>query len=185
MAAEAFRAVHRCASTGTPPEVAQAAARGHKIIDAAWLIFDNRAQRQRYDEQVGVVRKGEGLATPSLPRPDMTWTLGCGCWRSVCSRRPLLGDVRESLGVLADLLAASVSRLSPRRSPDLIVPDVRGMFFRVCQDAVTMAGFRNQHRSVDRKPMPVEGLVVGQSPAPGQAVPRFSALTIQVWHPPA
>ena len=32
--------------------------------------------------------------------------------------------------------------------------------------------------------MPVGGLVVGQSPAPGQAVRQFGTLTMQVWHPP-
>jgi hypothetical protein len=33
-------------------------------------------------------------------------------------------------------------------------------------------------------PMPVEGLVVGQSPAPGKRVHRDSTLTVQLWHPP-
>jgi hypothetical protein len=32
-------------------------------------------------------------------------------------------------------------------------------------------------------PMPVDGLVVGQTPAPGQRVHRDSTLTVQVWHP--
>jgi hypothetical protein len=33
-------------------------------------------------------------------------------------------------------------------------------------------------------PMPVDGLVVGQKPAPGERVHRNSTLTVQVWHPP-
>ena len=32
-------------------------------------------------------------------------------------------------------------------------------------------------------PMPVDGLVVGQTPAPGERVHRDSRLTVQVWHP--
>jgi hypothetical protein len=168
-----------------PPEVAQAAARGHKIIDAAWLILGNRAQRQRYDEQVGVVRKGEGLARPepAAPGPDLD-LLESAAGVLYAADGLYWGDLQESLGVLADLLAAAVPRLSLRRSPDLIVPDVRGMLFRACQDAVTMAGFRIRTIRLTENPMPVEGLVVGQSPAPGQTVPRFSALTIHAWHPP-
>jgi len=33
-------------------------------------------------------------------------------------------------------------------------------------------------------PMPVEGLVVGQSPPPGTKVRWSGTLTAQVWHPP-
>ncbi len=33
-------------------------------------------------------------------------------------------------------------------------------------------------------PIPVEGLVVGQSPGPGVKAHRFSTLTVQVRHPP-
>jgi beta-lactam-binding protein with PASTA domain len=32
-------------------------------------------------------------------------------------------------------------------------------------------------------PMPVEGLVVSQAPAPGERAHRGSTLTVQVWHP--
>lgn len=172
-------------TAGAPPDVAQAAARGQKIIDAAWLILGNRAQRQQYDEQVGAVRKGEGLTRPepaaSGHHVDL---LDAAAGVAYAADSLYWGDVQESLGVLADLLAAAVPRLSSRRSPDLIVPDVRGMFFRACQDALTMAGFRVRTVRLTDNPMPVEGLVVGQSPAPGQTVLRLSALTIQVWHPP-
>ncbi len=33
--------------------------------------------------------------------------------------------------------------------------------------------------------MQVEGLVVGQSPAPQTKIHRRGELTVQVWHPPA
>src|SRR5690348_16358306 len=48
---------------GAPPEVANAAARGQKAIGAAWPILRNPAQREQYDQQIGAVRKGAGLAT--------------------------------------------------------------------------------------------------------------------------
>jgi hypothetical protein len=32
-------------------------------------------------------------------------------------------------------------------------------------------------------PLPVEGLVVGQSPAAGEQLHRDSTLTVQLWHP--
>jgi hypothetical protein len=32
-------------------------------------------------------------------------------------------------------------------------------------------------------PMPVDGLVVGQTPAAGERVRRDGTLTVQVWHP--
>jgi curved DNA-binding protein CbpA len=47
-----------------PPDVARAAARGQKAVDAAWLVLGDRAQRERYDEQIGIIRRGAGLASP-------------------------------------------------------------------------------------------------------------------------
>jgi hypothetical protein len=161
-----------------PPDVAQAAARGQKAIDAAWLILGNRAQREQYDEQIGTIRKGAGLARPE-PAPSSS---GLDLLDAAADAL-YWSEVLEGLGVLADLVAA-IPRRAPRRSEDMIVPDVRGLFFRACQDALTMAGFRISTVRLTENPMPVEGLVIGQSPAPDQTVPRFSTLTIQVWHPP-
>jgi len=47
-----------------------------------------------------------------------------------------------------------------------------------------MAGFRIGTLRMTVNPMPVEGLAVGQSPAPARTVPRFSTLTVHVRHPP-
>lgn len=44
-----------------PPEVAAAATRGREVLDAAWLALGNPAERQRYDEQIGISGKGAGL----------------------------------------------------------------------------------------------------------------------------
>ena len=49
---------------------------------------------------------------------------------------------------------------------------------------VTMAGLRLSVVRLTPDPMPVEGLVVGQSPAAGAAVKGLSTLTVQLWHPP-
>jgi hypothetical protein len=35
-----------------------------------------------------------------------------------------------------------------------------------------------------KHPMPVEGLVVDQSPLPGSKVRRSSTLLVEIWHPP-
>jgi PASTA domain len=65
----------------------------------------------------------------------------------------------------------------------LIVPDVRGLFYRPSQAIAAMAGLRLAVVRLTPDPLPVEGLVVGQSPDPGQTVRYQSTLTVQVWHP--
>lgn len=85
--------------------------------------------------------------------------------------------VLEGLAVLAGLLAAIAASGHRADRKPVTVPDVRGLFFRACHAALTMAGFRVSTVRLTDNPMPVEGLVVGQSPAPG---PRFSTLTVQV-----
>jgi beta-lactam-binding protein with PASTA domain len=69
----------------------------------------------------------------------------------------------------------------PRR---VIVPDVKGLFYPVCLQIVGRLGFRIREIQLTEHPMPVEGLVVGQSPRPATKVRRASELTVQVWHPP-
>jgi PASTA domain len=65
----------------------------------------------------------------------------------------------------------------------LTVPDVRGLFYRSSQAVAAMAGLRLTVIRLTADPLPVEGLVVGQSPDPGETVKHRSRLTIQVWHP--
>jgi hypothetical protein len=69
----------------------------------------------------------------------------------------------------------------PRRR--LIVPDVRGLFYRPSQAVAATAGLRLAVVQLTPNPLPVEGLVVGQSPDPGATVRHRSTLTVQVWHP--
>jgi hypothetical protein len=168
------RALERTQIAGVPSDVSQAATRGRLALDAAWLILGNPAERGQYDEQIGVARKGTGLVRsgPTLSRRRAALAV-------VARGRP---DPLEALGALADWLAPG--RKPPRRSRFLTVPDVRGLFFGPCQDVLAKAGFRISTVLLTEQPMPVEGLVVDLSPAPGKTVRRFSTVTVQVWHPP-
>jgi hypothetical protein len=170
---------------GAPPEVVQAATRGQNAIDAAWLNLGGRARREQYDEQIGVRVQGTGLAKPepTASRPS-SGLLDSAAETLVAAADAFdLGDVLEGMAVLAGLLAAIPTPGHRADRKPVTVPDVCGLFFRACADAVTMAGFRIRTVRLTQDPAPVEGLVVRQSPAPGQTVPRFSTLTIHVWHP--
>ena len=70
------------------------------------------------------------------------------------------------------------------RHPRLRVtaPDVTGLFYRVCMEVAGL-GLHVAPIRLTPHPMPVDGLVVGQTPVPGERVRRDSTLTVQVWHP--
>jgi hypothetical protein len=185
--------LHSYQTGDAPAYVAQAAARGQKAIDAAWLVLGNRGQREQYDEQIGIKTKGAGLERPqpTASRPgsgllDAAANALSGAPDAIYAAADALDSevVLVGLGVLAGLLAAIPAPGHRADQRPVTVPDVRGVFFRACHDALTMAGFRVSTVRLTENPMPIEGLVVGQSPAPGQTVPRFSTLTVQVWHPP-
>jgi curved DNA-binding protein CbpA len=176
-----------------PPEVAAAATRGREVLDAAWLVLGNRAERQRYDEQIGISGKAAGLnRTESAPsRPGLPDTA-----LAVLDPGDVLlggldpGDVLGGLGAALAGLGALAAWLAPlprksrRQSQEVIVPDVRGLFASACLGVLAKAGFRTSTVRLTEHPMPVDGLIVGQSPAPGGQVPRSSTLTVHVWHPP-
>jgi beta-lactam-binding protein with PASTA domain len=97
----------------------------------------------------------------------------------------------DVLGVLgADVLAGLLMLtgwLGPRaRQPKRVpVPDVRGLFYDVCLEVTGRLGLHFKTVRLTSHPMPVDGLVVDQSPrAPGK-LQRGGVLTVQVWHPPA
>jgi curved DNA-binding protein CbpA len=173
------RQLERTQIAGVPRPVITAAVRGRMALDAAWLILGNPAERQQYDEQIGVARKGTGLVRSGPARRGRRSGFASRSDVAGSRRRP---DPVEALGVLADWLAPG--RKMPRRSRHVTVPDVRGLFFGPCQDVLAKAGFRISTVLMTPQPMPVEGLVVDQSPEPGRKVRRFSTLTLQLWHPP-
>jgi hypothetical protein len=158
---------------GAPSPVVVAASRAREILDAARRVLADPASRARYDEAVGFRRSGEGLARhagfPSEPgeEPDVGFVLSSA------------GD--ELLGgllALTDWLAPHPA--SPKR---VVVPDVRGLFFSVCLGITGKLGLRVATVRLTEHPMPVDGLVVSQSPGPAERARRGSALTLHVWHP--
>jgi hypothetical protein len=89
-------------------------------------------------------------------------------------------DVRRSFPAVKDWIAPLPA--APRGR--VVVPDLRGLFYRPCQAVVTLAGLRLEVVRLTPDPLPVEGLVAGQSPDPGTRVRRSSSLTVNLWHPP-
>ncbi len=146
---------------GAPPDVVWAADRARQAAADAWRVLVDPAARESYDEQIGFRRPGEGLASPS--------------------RGPLGPDV--SLG--PGWSTADVEALEPYSDPHarMVVPDVRGLFFRACMEVAGRVGLHVAPVQLTPHPLPVEGLVVGQTPAPGEQLHRDSTLTVQLWHP--
>src|SRR5271154_4302978 len=69
------------------------------------------------------------------------------------------------------------------RHARVVVPDVTGLFYRVVMEVTGRLGLDVAPIRLTPHPMPVDGLVVGQTPVPGERVHRDSTLTVQVWHP--
>jgi curved DNA-binding protein CbpA len=153
---------------GAPSKVLKAADAARATVDEAWRVLHDAAARRRYDEQIGVGRKGEGLDSA----------------RST----PSGGGALPGRSVTVDMVTAGLADLmTPHPSPPrrVIVPDVRGLFARSC---IRVAGDLGLHLEMSRlteHPMPVEGLIVDQSPLPGTKVRRSSTLTVELWHPPS
>ena len=160
---------------GAPSPVVTAASRAREILGAARRVLADPASRARYDEAAGLRRRGGGLARrggfPSDSGPSRDAGLFAGN-----AGAELLGG----LLALSDWLAPH-----PRPPRRVTVPDVRGLFFSACLDITGKLGLRVTTVRLTAHPMPVDGLVVAQSPGPAARARRGSALTVQVWHPPA
>ena len=158
---------------GAPSPVVVAASRAREILDAARRVLADPVSRARYDEAAGIRGSGAGLARrasfPSEPgaEPDAGFI--------VSNAAP---ELLSGVLALADWLAPHPG--SPKR---VAVPDVRGLFFSVCLGITGKLGLRVITVRLTEHPMPVDGLVVGQSPGPAAQPRRGSALTLHVWHP--
>ena len=159
---------------GAPSKVVTAAARAQGVIDAAQRVLSDPMSRQRYDEAAGLWGSGGGLAQPpnsparsGLPDSDFA------------ADNPG-ADVLRGLGALNLWLARHGDY--QRRIP---VPDVRGLFYDVFAEVVGRLDVRVAFVQLTEHPMPVDGLVVDQSPGPTAELHRRGELTVQVWHPPA
>ena len=148
--------------TGASPEVLTAADRARQVVQEAWRVLADPATRESYDVEAGFVRPGEGLTPPG--------------------RGPLGPDV----GLGPGWSTADEEALEPYSggADRVVVPDVRGLFYRACTDVAGRVGLHIAAIRLTPHPMPVEGLVVGQAPAPGKRVRHDSTLTVQLWHPP-
>jgi hypothetical protein len=152
---------------GAASPVLAAATRAHEAVQAAWLVLGDPERRNRYDKEIGLHRgRGRGFAQDPF--------------EGLRAEGLLDGDARLAFATLAAWLTPQPA--PPRRR--LTVPDTRGLFFRSCQAVVAVAGMRLETVQLTAEPSPVEGLVVGQSPAPGWRARPLSTLTVQVWHPP-
>jgi DnaJ domain/PASTA domain len=144
------------------PEVLWAADRARRAVQEAWGVLADPAARESYDEQIGFARPGEGLAPP---------------WRGPSGPDVTLGEGWTT----ADEESLEPYQGSPSRAA---VPDVRGLFYGACMEVAGRVGLHVTPIQLTSHPMPVEGLVVGQTPAPGERVHSHSTLTVRLWHPP-
>jgi curved DNA-binding protein CbpA len=161
---------------GAPSPVLSAASRARDILDAAQRVLADPANRARYDEAAGIRRSGGGLepyrGSPSEPGFDIS--------------DAYLIEGRAGVAMLGGLLMLT-ELLAPHPGPPrrVAVPDVRGLFYSTCFGITGKLGLRITTVRLTEHPMPVDGLVVNQSPKPAAKARWGSALTIQVWHPPA
>ncbi len=168
--------------TGAPSPVVSAARRASEAVEAAWLVLSDPSRRHRYDKEIGLHR-GHGLrGSPVFGGSDGAPASGQDPFYLLRDGLTDIGD--DTAGIAFGALATWVTPLPEPARRRLIVPDVRGLFYRPCRDVATMAGLRLAVVQLTADAMPVEGLVVGQSPDPGSQVRRLSTLTVQVWHPP-
>ena len=146
---------------GVPAEVQSAVGRARQAVDEAWRVLADPAVRESYDEEIGFARPGEGL-TPS--------------WRGPSGPDVSLGEGWST---------ADEEALEPYPDPPsrVVVPDVSGLFYRACMDLAARVGLHVEPVRLTPRPMPVEGLVVGQTPTAGGRAHRNSRLTVRVWHP--
>jgi hypothetical protein len=146
---------------GAPPDVLSAADRGRQAVDEAWRVLGDPAARESYDEEIGFSRPGEGLEPPGRGPTGPDVSLGQG-WSTADE---------EALEPYAD---------PPSR---VAVPDVTGLFYQACMDVAGRVGLRVAPVRLTPHPMPVDGLVVGQTPAAGERAHRDATLTVQLWYP--
>lgn len=161
---------------GAPSPVIAAAARAREILDTASRVLTDPRNRARYDEAVGIRRSGGGLARsvsfPSEPGShpfDVDFIPGN-------AGAELLGGML----MLTDWLAPH-----PRARRHVTVPELTGLFYSVSLEITGKLGLRVTPVRLTAHPMPVDGLVVDQTPKAAAQAHWGSALTIRVWHPPA
>jgi hypothetical protein len=163
--------------SGASSKVLAAVDRARAAAEQAWRVLGDPASRERYDRQAGLRSAEGGLDRPAALPSEQSWSPPSPV---------MLRGAGEIAGVLA-ALDTLAEWLAPHPGPSrhVTVPDVRGLFAGPCQYAAGAAGLRLETVQLTAHPMPVEGLIVDQSPPAGTKVRRSATLTVRVWHPPA
>lgn len=159
--------------SGATSTVITAARRAQDILDQAWLELGDPARRAEYDQIAGIRRFGGGLERPESIPTESGWH------GSEYAYLPM--RAAAFLGAL--MAAADWLAPQPRQPGRVTVPDVRGLFYSVCSGTVGRMGLRVTAVRLTEHPMPVDGLIVDQSPRPLEKARRGSELTLRVWHP--
>ena len=159
---------------GAPPKVVTAAARAQGIIEAARRVLGDPVSRERYNKAVGLWGSNGGLGQPG------DYPAGSGLPDSDVAAGNPGAEVLRGLGALNLWLARH-----PEHQRRIPAPDVRGLFYDVFVGVVGRLDIEITFVQLTKHPMPVEGLVVDQSPGPSAKIHRRGELTVQVWHPPA
>jgi len=168
---------------GAPSNVLTAISRAQDRLDSAWQVLSDPGTRRCYDEEAGLRPCHNGEAGLRRTSGGLG---GPGSGPSETGFDP--DDLGPAGDVLTDvaspvlvLLGGRVRR--PQRRAPATVPDVRGLFTGTCREVARRHGLEVTAVRLTERPMPVEGLVVSQDPAPGARC-RGGRLTVQVWHPP-
>src|SRR6516225_5785883 len=103
---------------GAPPDVRSAAERALQAVEEAWRVLADPVARESYDEDIGFLRFGEGLASPSRGPSGPDVSLGEG-WSTADE---------QALEPYAD------------RPSRVLVPDVRGLFYQACMEVAGRVG---------------------------------------------
>lgn len=159
---------------GAPSNVLGAVTRAQGLLDSAWQILSDPASRRRYDAEAGLLTSEGGLDPARNEGPSELSAGDMGLFAG-----ELFGDL---IGGWQELSGGGVRR--PQRRRPATVPDVRGLFSGTCREVARRHGLEVTVVRLTERPMPVEGLVVSQDPAPGTRG-RGGRLTVQVWHPPS
>jgi len=162
---------------GAPSKVVTAAGRAQVALQAAVRVLTDPDSRRRYDNETGIRPTGGGLAGPANVPSQGIWAWDPS-WNRVGFAGPGPAAITDALGVVADWLAPH-----PARPRHVTVPDARGLFVGPARRLISASDLHAELVQLTQNPLPVEGLVVDQSPRAGTIVHRSSTVVAQVWHP--
>jgi hypothetical protein len=171
-------------ATGAPSPVVSAVSRAREAVEMSWLVLSDAERRHQYDEAIGLHRQKGLRGSSGFAEGAFAYGADPRALNDMANAVEAGAVGRDVLPALAALLIWLAPQHTTQRRRQVPVPDLNGMFYRPCQAVVNMAGLRLAVVRLTPEPLPVEGLIVGQSPAPGTAVKRQSTVTVQVWHPP-